>query len=503
MAQVSLLWGWLSAMPVSLDHRIWKEGIVDIAAIYSNNLRKIKMLKVLSRVFLGLSLGVIPVAQAGLFDAITGGVGNMGAQLVKGAMDSGSKDSGSSDSAAQPAGVTIKLENMDAMPKAKKVILSNFVVEFQSRYSKTKSGFSFMGLGNAGSSTSINDVTLPSYDTLQTITNFAYLDVVKKLKAKGYEVIQVSDLSPAAKASHEEMAKGASAIKSGEEFTNIDGESVLYSPDGMTSVLPAYGCNHYPAKGFTDIMSNGARQITPKREQELANAQGRIPLLKVWITVGFGEVDAKGGHASENYLKRQQGYGSVKTNIESGNQANASAGMFLKQGATHFALTIPTLVPADENRIDYKGPRCPNTDDQNSNALIKLNTAADKAFPADGDALILLEHKYRDDGSEVVALSNKANSIGIADTAIGSGIGIRSTKENSDGTQAQSSQNGQGVKLSLKGSSSSGRIVGNDASNGTRINTTSQYATEIGADFYATSAVKMIDEVSTAFIGKL
>lgn len=443
-------------------------------------------------------------AQAGLFDAVTGGIGNIGAQLVKGAMDSGSKDSGASDSAAQPAGVAIKLENMDALPKTKKVILSNFVVEFQSRYSKTKSGFSIMGFGNAGASTSINDVTLPSSDTLQTITNFAYLDVVKKLKAKGYEVIQVSDLSPAAKASYEEMAKGASAIKNGEGFTNIDGESVLYSPEGMTSVLPsAAGCDHYPPKGFTDIMSNAARQITPKREQEMANAQGRIPLLKVWITVGFGEVEAKGGHARENYLKRQQSYGSstISTDIESGNKANASAGMFLKQGATHFALTVPTLLSPDENRTNYKGPRCPNTD-KNSNALLSLNTAADKAFPADGDALILLEHKYRDDGSEVVALSNKANSIGITDTAIGSGIGIRSAKENSDGTQTHSNQNGQGVKLSLKGSSSSGRIVGN-AGSGTYIDTTSQYATEISADFYATSSVKMIDEVSAAFIGKL
>lgn len=463
------------------------------------------MQRVLSRVVFGLSLGVTPVAQAGLFDAVTGGIGNIGASLVKGSMGSGSKSDDSSDTASPPTGVTIKLENMDALPKTKKVILSNFVVEFQSRYSTTKSGFSFMGLGNAGSSTSINDVTLPSSDTLQTITNFAYLDVVKKLKAKGYEVIQVSDLSPAAQASHDEMITGASAIKSGEAFTNLDGESVLYSPDGMTSILPAYGCDHYPMKGFTDIVSNAARQITPTREQKMANAQDRIPLLKVWITVGFGEVDAKGGHAQENYLKRQQSYygsSKISTEIESGNTANASAGMFLKQGATHFAFTVPTLLSPDENRTDYRGPRCPNTDRKNSNALISLNTAADKAFPADGDALILLENKYRDDGSEVVALSNKANSIGVTDTAIG-GIGIRSAKEKSDGTQTQSSQNGQGVKLSLKGSSSSGTIVGNDARNGTRINTTSQYATEIGADFYATSSVKMITDVSTAFVDKL
>lgn len=438
-------------------------------------------------------------AQAGLFDAVTGGIGNIGAQLVKGAMDSGSKDSGSSDSAAQPAGVAIKLENMDALPKTKKVILSNFVVEFQSRYAKTSTGMTILGMGNAGSSTSINDVTLPDAETLQTITNFTYLDVVKKLKAKGYEIIQVTELSPAAKTRYEEMTKSAAAIKRGEEYSNQDGQSVLYSPDNMTSMLPAYGCDHFPAGGFTDVMRNGALQITPTREQYMANAQDRIPLLKVWITVGFGDVDAKGGHANENLLKRQQSFGSTTASIESNNNAKATAGMFLKPGATHFAFAIPTLIPPDHDKPEYKGPRCESTS-KGSGLLGKLG--AGKGFPADGDALILLENKYRDDGSEVVALSNKANSIGVTDTAIGGGIGIRSAKENSDGTLAQSIQSKQGVKLSLKDSSSSGRIVG-DAKIGTRIDTTSQYATEIGADFYATTAVKMIDEVSAAFIGKL
>lgn len=54
------------------------------------------------------------------------------------------------------------------------------------------------------------------------------------------------------------------------------------------------------------------------------------------------------------------------------------------------------------DRPGYKGHSCTNTSKNGSG----LNMAADKAFPADGDALILLEHKYRDDGSEVVALSN-------------------------------------------------------------------------------------------------
>jgi hypothetical protein len=345
-------------------------------------------------------------------------------------------------------------------------------------------GLSFMGMGNAGSSTSINDVVLPDAQTLQTITNFAYLDLVKKLKARGYEVIQVSDLSPEAKSAYQEMAKSTYAVAPGASIQNYDGQSILYSPEGMTTTIPDLGCDHYKG-ALGNLISFNTR--TASYENKIAKAQGGIPMLKVWMTIGFGDADAKGGNANENLLKRQSTFGSSKAAIESGNNAKATAGMYLKPGATHFAFLVPVA-----NKFEYTTPNC-------SSGWRNKNSYRD---PADGDAILLLGNKYHDDGSDVLALSNKANSIGVTDTAIGGGIGIRSVKENSDGTQTQSGKNGQQVKLSKSGESSSGRIVGNTGI-GTRIDTTTQYATEISADFYATTAVKMIDDVSNEFVAKL
>jgi hypothetical protein len=438
------------------------------------------MKQALSGICLSLSLCVVPAAHAGLFDLIPG-ASDIGKNLIKSAIDSGGNKN-TSDSAVQ--GVSVNLVGLENLPKSKKIILGNFVVEFQNRYEKTSQGLSFMGMGNAGSSTAVNDVTLPNDQTLQTITNFAYLDVVKKLKARGYEVVQITDLSPEAKSAYLEMKKSPYAFGPGAPMQNYDGSSVVYSPEGMTPIISELGCSHYKG-ALGNFVAFNTRSAS--YENKIANGQGAIPILKVWMTIGFGDAEAKGGNANENILKRQSTFGSNKAAIESGNNAKATAGMYLKPGATRFAFLVPA-----EHKFEYSSPSC-------SSGFGNKNTYRE---PADGDAILLLGNKYHDDGSEVVALSSKANSIGVTDTAIGGGIGIRSVKENTDGTQAQSVKSGQGAKLSLKGSSSSGRIVGNTEV-GTRIDTTTQYATEIGADFYASTSIKIIDDVSAAFIAKL
>jgi hypothetical protein len=439
------------------------------------------MKQILSRGVLSLSICIAPAVHAGFFDMIPG-ANDIGKNLIKSAIDSGGGNRGTTDST--PQGLSVNLVGTESLPKNKKVILGNFVVEFQNRYEKTSQGLSFMGMGNAGSSTAINDVTLPSSQTLQTITNFAYLDVVKKLKAHGYEVIEVSDLLPEAKTAYQEMAKSAYAVMPGATIQNHDGQSILYSPEGMSTTIPDTGCDHYKG-ALGNLIAFNTR--TASYENKIAIAQGGIPMLKVWMTVGFGDADAKGGNSNENILKRQSTFGTNKSAIESGNNAKATAGMYLKPGATRFAFLAPA-----EHKFEYTTPNC-------SSGWKNKNSYRD---PADGDAILLLGNKYHDDGSEVVALSSKANSIGVTDTALGGGIGIRSVKENTDGTQAQSVKSGQGAKLSLKGSSSSGRIVGNTEV-GTRIDTTTQYATEISADFYASTAIKIIDDVSAAFVNKL
>lgn len=427
-----------------------------------------------------LNLGVSSLSHAGLFDGL-------GATIIKSAMGSSESGKAADTTVNVPPGeIAIDVVGLESLPKNKKIILGNFVVEFQSRYEKTSSGTTLFGLGSAGSSTVTNDITLPDQNTLQTITNFVYLDLVKKLKNKGYEVIEVTSLSPAAKAAYDEIQTSPSAVNDREVFTNFDGQSVLYSPDGMRSALPTEGCDHYK-KGW-DISRGISIQRTAARENKMAIAQGNVPVLKVWMTVGFGDVDAKGGNANINSLTtRQQRYGSSTADLKTGNTAAATAGMYLKPGVSRFSLLLPS-----ENKFEYTTPHC-NSGWRNKSSYRP---------PADGDVLIQLTNKYRDDGMEVVALSNEANTIGITDTALGGGVGIRTVKENSDGTQAQSRGNSQGTQVKLVGSSSSGRLLGN-ADAGTAINTTSQYVSEIRADNYAASAVKIIVDVTTALAGKL
>ena len=74
-------------------------------------------------------------------------------------------------------------------------------------------------------------------------------------------------------------------------------------------------------------------------------------------------------------------------------------------------------------------------------------------------------------------------------------------KENADGTQAGASAGGNGVKVSLQSTRTSGAV--DTKGLGTSLNTQANYVSEIGADLYATSAVKMMHDVVQAFVGKL
>jgi hypothetical protein len=128
------------------------------------------------------------LAQAGLFDALTKGIGSITGQpaaSAPAAPDADASAAAPDPATFKPVTPTVSAEHLEALPPTKKVILSNFVVEFQQQYEKRKTGFSIMGLGGAGSSTAIMDVTLPSQETLQAITNFAYLDTLKKAQGQG------------------------------------------------------------------------------------------------------------------------------------------------------------------------------------------------------------------------------------------------------------------------------------------------------------------------------
>jgi hypothetical protein len=390
----------------------------------------------------------------------------------------------------KPVVPTVKVENLQALPKTKKVILSNFVVEFQQQYEKKKNGFSIMGLGGAGSSTAIMDATLPSQSTLQAITNFAYLDTVKKLKAKGYEVIEVSQLSAQSKSSYDKLTKTA-PIKSGDVTDNIDGQSVLVTPDGMISSFPNAGCTHFGSRKTGANFSNNMRQSSTgyqtEYENEIANAEGKIPLLKVWIAVQFGEVDAKGGNAFISARQRDF-LGNTKTTVSNSANASATQGMFLEPGVTHFSFELP------EN-TSYK---------TNHGCGISFSDST-VTPPADGDVFIRLAEKYRDDGdSAPLKMSGQAGTVGINDTNLGGGVGMRKVKENDDGSQGQAIVKGNGTVVTQQAARTSGIVDTNEGfGDRTSLHTVNGWTANIRSDVYAASAATMIYKVTDAFIGKL
>ncbi len=427
--------------------------------------------------------------QAGLLDVITDGI-----ESISGKADNAAPVPTTDSNKATPAELakfkpvepSVKGENLNTLPKTKKIVLSNFVVEFQQHYEKRKTGFSILGMGNAGSSTAVYNAQLPSANTLQNITNFAYLDVLKKLKAKGYEVIEVNHLSEKSRSSYEKLTRTA-PIKPGEVFNNIDGESVLYSPEGMVSSLPNAGCTHYGSeKSFSNLGNNMRMTSTgyqTQYENEIANAEGKIPLLKVWIAVEFGEVVAKGGNAFISARQRDFVGNSTTTTVSNSANAEATPGMFLKPEVTRFSIELPT-------DAQYK---------TNHGCGIRFGSAL--IPPADGDAFVRLAEKYRDDGdSAPLKMSSQAGTVGVTDTYLGGGIGLRRVSENNDGTQDQVSDNGK-MRTTRMAARSSGTV--DPEGYRTSLNTISEFASEISVDDYAASTATMIYKVSEAFVAKL
>lgn len=393
--------------------------------------------------------------------------------------------------ATQADPVKVKAINIEGLKDTKKIILGNFVVEFQKRYESVKSGFSFMGLGNAGSSATYNDTLLPDPEVLTAITNHMREFVVQALSTKGFEVIEPAAITH--KEVYDKILK-MYPIKNGTVLPNMDGESVLYAPEGYQVVVPwGEGCTHFMPKPKTMDLSRlgetlkhaGATAASgghAQYESALIEAEG-APVLKVWLTVGFGEATAEGGNAA--VIDRQKTYwGSTTVKQTVGNSANgaAKAGMFLKPAVTHFAIRT----------------KAAGITNGSCGIAFSRNTMLP---PADGNVQLQLEDKYVDDGGPVASLSHQAGTVAINDTALAGNLVARTVKENSDGTQAGASTGGDGVKVTLQSSRTSGTV--DTKGFGTSLNTQANYVSEISADLYATSAVKMMHDVVQAFVTKL
>lgn len=392
--------------------------------------------------------------------------------------------------------VPITAVNLEKLTKTKKIILGNFVLDFQNQYIQTKSGFNILGLGSTDSHTARNTITLPSANVLQALTDFVYLRVQKKLREQGYEVILPVQLSEPARAEYAKLIEMA-PFKSGDELETRDGTSVLYTPTGVSSVVPfSNGCTYYqPKTGHKNIFEGfgaagkaignaSSTGMQLPKERMLAVAE-KTPIMKVWITVGFGDVEANG--AAHMVTNRQNNYvtGSQQTTVANAANAQATSGMFLRPITTRLALMNPV-------ELSY------------SNLVPSCGAFGSFIAPADGDVAFQLSEKLRDDGGEVASLSNQAASIDVTETYLGNGVVASKVQENSDGSRNKTAGAGQAVQVTSQGSSTSGRVdVNSQGVSRGNLNTQSNYATTIRSDYYATSVIKMVEDVTTGFIGKM
>lgn len=387
--------------------------------------------------------------------------------------------------AASAGEVKVQTDNLEALKGAKKVVISNFVVEYQKRYESVKKGFSLLGLGNAGVSVTSNENLLPEPVVLKSITNYLHDVVVAQLKAKGYEVVEPANM--AVKANYGKYADG-SGLADGASFLNMDGESVLYSPDGFKAMVPLVGgCSHYVTKDTsmgTRLKLASAQMAAGQameQERQIMLAES-APALKVWLTVGFGDASAAGGNAL--IMDRQKSYWGNTVDQKVLNSANgkASAGMFMKPAVTRISIrTNSELAAVKGCGVSF--------------------SASTVLPPVDGEVQIQLQEKHVDDGGPVAALQSQAASIAVQSKLIGSNLVQTTVKESSDGTKDGSSAGAAGAKVTLQSNTTSGRI--DTAGYGTSLRTQASYVTEFGADVYATSAVKMMQETLSALISRL
>ncbi|MDD2810002.1 hypothetical protein [Rhodoferax sp.] len=395
------------------------------------------------------------------------------------------------------ADVQIREVNLTELPKTKKLLMGNFVVEFQESYISTKTGFHILGLGGFNKTQATNTVTLPEPGVLIELTNFAYARTLEKLRAQGWDIVEPDNFKPEGKTAMKALVE-TWPIQNAMTLQNFDGKSNLYAPTGFAAWVtssPAGGCDHYAGKqsdmSFTEKLSqtgsafNMKRNTQPGYERTVTQVEA-LPMLKVWITVGFGE--AKAGGAGTMIAGRQNSYlNSATTTVANAANSNATAGMFLKPEATRFSIQLP----AEGDPMNWGFSRGCGTKFRESTFLP----------PVDGEIRLHLAEKLYDDGGEVAALSMQAGDIKVKDTAIGDHLVQRNISQDAASGEGRQAKSGA-VQVTAVESRTTGVVSTSDLGNNAT-HTQQTYVSTIRADYFATSAFKMIDDVTSAFVERM
>lgn len=190
----------------------------------------------------------------------------------------------------------------------KRIVISSFGVEFQTRVKHSSTG----GFGSTSSSSSILNLSGVSPATMQAITDEAYAELVKDLKAAGYEVVDGAEVS-----GNEDYQKLVSrATPSGEEITVQDGDSKnksvfgsksrVFSPAGKVWYRPSAD-EAGPRLGLGSVLGSIMRVPNKNYEADLAKTL-KANVLKVYYVVGFGTAKSStsGGYSGSSGTSHSQ-----------------------------------------------------------------------------------------------------------------------------------------------------------------------------------------------------
>ncbi|OIO60240.1 MAG: hypothetical protein COX57_03910 [Alphaproteobacteria bacterium CG_4_10_14_0_2_um_filter_63_37] len=180
-------------------------------------------------------------------------------------------------------------DDADELEGTKKVLLTDFVVEFENGYEhRDDTAHAYASLEGL------------STEGRQKLTDQLYEQVVADLTALGWEVVAPNQLTD--NPDYQATIKEAVATPYHYETSlSVDKDeswsrsSMLYSPHGFPLYLPAPDQRGQRGIGEGGIMGNLFGSVGVQvyhHEQELADNQ-KVPVLKVWIAVGFGDAMAE------------------------------------------------------------------------------------------------------------------------------------------------------------------------------------------------------------------
>ncbi|MBI3902129.1 MAG: hypothetical protein HY306_04190 [Nitrosomonadales bacterium] len=320
------------------------------------------MLRVLSRIFLGLALGFIPAAQAGLFGSLASMAGSSG---------STSGDAPPPFDPAQPpaslAETFVKTYGLDKL-KTKRVAITSFGVEFNRKVHVSVSDRNIITDTYSNNKTDFTLEGVPD-EVMQRVADRAYDQFVADLQHAGFEVLPQETLRT--NEAYQTLIKGAKA----QEKTNIEykiSKRFDYDHDVSSTVVAPHGLQYYEPEIDEDegrgaagdnmlgVIGSLAKNVGDKagrkiRMNEVEAAKSLdANILKARFVVGFGDASASTVQQHSihtDYLREE-----VSQKLTTSNKNSAKSRLsILGRGESYIAFRTAEASPYHKERTTVHG----------------------------------------------------------------------------------------------------------------------------------------------------